>query len=60
MWISHESTEAAAEGLTAADEVAENSGVVEKTDSVRSHRDDAASVLIGPACHGGHTESDLA
>lgn len=60
MWASRESAEIAAEGLAAAEKAAEGYGIAEKTGSARNHRDDVVGVLIDPACHGGHAESDLA
>ena len=50
MWASRESAETAAEGLSPSEAAA----------NARNRRDDVVGVLIDPACHGGHAESDLA
>ena len=50
MWASRESAEIAAEGLSPSEAAA----------NARNRRDDVVGVLIDPACHGGHAESDLA
>ena len=50
MWASRESAETAAEGFSPSEAAA----------NARNRRDDVVGVLIDPACHGGHAESDLA